>query len=314
MIILDDLPTSAVNWGAFAIIFVIVIVAGAIAFIGDRVGHQVGRRRMTLFGLRPKYTSTIFAVGFGMLIALLVIVISLVASYDARQALFSLNKLNDQIATLSRERERLLQDPVIYRAGEQLTQPIIVGSRASEPELEKFLSLLFVDVANLSRSTVPDVRPYPKNPLSPGVKATIAEAARGIKALDPVSAIVVPVAGQNVFRDTAMSISFAVYKDVLIYRKGEQMGSVAVGNGQDTSQDRAALFRLETIVQKNAVNHGMPPLIADNLTTSEEASSESLTQLTHNEGPAIIKAIAPHDILAEGPLVTSLVVSPVAGR
>ena len=305
------LAAIAVNWGAIIIILLIVIVAGGIAYIGDRVGHQVGRRRMTLFGLRPKYTSTIFAVGFGMLIALLVVVVSLIASYDARVALFSLNKLNEQIASLSRQRDRLLQDPVIWRAGEPLTQPVIVSSTQSEQDVEKMLSLLFVDVANLYRS-VPGVRPYPKDPVSPEVKASIAQAAQGIKAIDPTPAIVVPVAGQNIFRDTAMSISFAGFKDVLIYRKGELMGSIPVSNGKDFSQDQAALFRLETNLQRNAQDHGMPYMIADNLTTTEQESAASLRQLTSIAGPAIIKAVAPDDIYAHGPLETQLFVSPVA--
>ena len=303
----------AINWGAFAIIFVIVIVAGGIAFIGDRVGHQVGRRRMTLFGLRPKYTSTIFAVGFGMLIALLVIVVSLVASYDARQALFSLNKLNDQIAQLSIQRDRLLQSPVIYRAGEPLTQPVIISSKNTQDQIQEMLSLLFTDVANRYRN-VPGIRPYPKDTNSPEVKASIAAAARAIKSLDPVSAIVVPVAGQNIVRDTAMSISFAVFKDTLIYRKGELMGSVVVANGKDPNQDQAALFQLQTSLQQNAADHGMPYMIADNLTTTEEESAASLRQLTSISGPALIKAVASTDIYARGPLETSLVVAPIAGR
>ena len=299
------------NWGAFLTIFLIVIVAGGIAYIGDRVGHQVGRRRMTLFGLRPKYTSTIFAVGFGMLIALLVVVVSLVASYDARVALFSLNKLNEQIASLSRQRDRLLQDPVVYRAGEPLTQPVIVSSTQNEQDIERILSLLFVDVANLYRS-VPGVRPYPKDPLSAQVKESIAGAARGIKSLDPTAAIVVPVAGQNIFRDTAMSISFAVFKDTLIYRRGELMGSVVVNDGKDLGADQAALIQLETSLQRNAEDHGMPYMIADNLITTEQESAASLRQLTSIAGPALIKAIAPADIYARGPLDTRLLVSPIA--
>ena len=235
------------------------------------------------------------------------------ASYDARQALFSLSKLNDQIATLSRERDRLLQDPVVYRAGEPLTQPLIVSSKDSEEQIERSLTVLFSDVATLYRA-VPGVRPYPKNPLNADVKASIAQAARGIKALDPTSAIVVPVAGQNVFRDTAMSISFAVFKDTLIYRKGELMGTVIVANGKDPNQDQAALFRIETSLQRNAEDHGMPFMIADNLTTTEEESAASLRQLTSINGPALIKAIASRDIYAHGPLETMLLVSPFAGK
>lgn len=308
-----DVTSSGINWGALLTIFVIVVVAGGIAFIGDRVGHQVGRRRMTLFGLRPKHTSTIFAVGFGMLIALLVVVVSLIASYDARQALFSLSKLNDQIATLSRERDRLLEDPVLYRAGEPLTQPVIVSSKDPAPQIESELTLLFVDVANLYRA-VPGIRPYPKDPVTPEVREAIAEVARSIKSLDPTSAIVAPVAGQNIFRDTAMSISFAVFKDTLIYRQGELMASVVVRSGQSTDADRAALFQLETSLQRNAVDHGMPSFIADNVSTTQSESSASLQELTSIDGPAIIQAVASKDIYAEGPLETRLVVSPLAGR
>ncbi|HYK54500.1 MAG TPA: DUF3084 domain-containing protein [Candidatus Eremiobacteraceae bacterium] len=302
---------AEIAWGPIFIILASVIVAGAIAYIGDRVGHLVGRRRMTIFGLRPKYTSTIFAVGFGMLIAMAVIAVGLSISYDARLALFSLNKLNDQISALTRERDRELQDPVVYFSGQPLTQPVIINSSGTQASIEGQLSALFVDVANLYRS-VPGVRPYPKDPLSPEVKESISRAAEGIKALNPVPAIVVPVAGQNIFRDTAMSISFAVFRDVLIYRKGELMGSVPVSSGKDTGKDQAALIQLETSLQRNAEDHGMPNMIADNLTTTEEESAASLRQLTSIDGPALIKAVAPSDIYAHGPLVTMIVVSPLA--
>ena len=78
----------------------IIIVAGAVAYVGDRVGHQVGRRRLTLFGLRPKYTSTIVAVGTGMLIALVVTGIAIGVSTYVRTAFFRLGSLNARINAL----------------------------------------------------------------------------------------------------------------------------------------------------------------------------------------------------------------------
>src|SRR5260370_31483967 len=81
-------------------VFGITIVAGIIAYIGDRVGHQVGRKRLTMFGLRPKYTSTIVAVATGMLIALSVTLVALVASSQVRTAFFRLGQLNAQINAL----------------------------------------------------------------------------------------------------------------------------------------------------------------------------------------------------------------------
>src|SRR6202158_529448 len=81
-------------------VFGITIVAGVIAYIGDRVGHQVGRKRLTMFGLRPKYTSTIVAVATGMLIALSVTLVALVASNLVRTAFFRLGNIQARINAL----------------------------------------------------------------------------------------------------------------------------------------------------------------------------------------------------------------------
>ena len=125
--------------GGAATIVMIIVVAGARSPTSAIASeHVVGRRRMTLFNLRPKYTSTIFAVGFGMLIAIVVVAFLLVVSSEARQALFSINKLNDQITQLSAERDQLLDSPVIFRAGEEaITQPFIIKSTDPLPVIER---------------------------------------------------------------------------------------------------------------------------------------------------------------------------------
>ena len=285
----------------------IVLVAGAIAYIGDRVGHVVGRRRMTLFGLRPRYTSTIFAVGFGMLIALLVIAVVSLVSQEARQALFSINRLNEQINTLTAERDALLQDPVVLRAGEPLTPAFIVRSTDSAAEIEKRLALLFQGVANLSRNY--PVLPYRTSANSAEARAKIEQTARYIQSLDPVSAIVVPVAGENIFRGGPWKFSLNVYKNALLYRRGEIIASVMVRDGKDLSGDQAALFSLNTAISRSAVDHGMPPMLADNPTTPPDVFNRAVERLTATSGPAIVNAVAANDIYAQGPLATELTVA-----
>ena len=76
------------------IVLFIALVAGGIAYVGDRVGHQVGRKRLTLFGIRPRYTSTIIAVGTGMIIALVVTLAAIIASQQVKTAFFRLNSIN----------------------------------------------------------------------------------------------------------------------------------------------------------------------------------------------------------------------------
>jgi uncharacterized protein (DUF3084 family) len=297
----------AIDFRGLLTIAGMLLVAGAIAYIGDRVGHLVGRRRMTLFGLRPRYTSTIFAVGFGMLIALLVIGVVTLVSQEARQALFSINKLNEQIKTLTDERDNLLQDPVVLRAGEPLTPAFLVRSTDSQQQIENRLALLFEGVANLSHNY--PVLPYRTSVKSADAQAKIQQTARYIKSLEPLSAIVIPVAGENIFRGGPWKFSLNVYKNALIYRKGEIIASVMVHNGKDISADQTALISLTSSISRSAIDHGMPPMLADNPTTRPEVFNRAVERLTTTSGPAIVKAVAASDIYAEGPLAAELTVS-----
>ncbi|MGB6600729.1 MAG: DUF3084 domain-containing protein, partial [Candidatus Cybelea sp.] len=78
-------------------IAVVMGLAGAVAYVGDRVGHQVGRKRLSLFGIRPRYTSTIVAIATGMFIALVVSLAAIFASEQVKTAFFKLTTLNAQI-------------------------------------------------------------------------------------------------------------------------------------------------------------------------------------------------------------------------
>ena len=88
-----------------ALILVIVLTGGLIAFIGDRIGTRVGKRRMTLWGLRPRYTSIIITILTGILIAGSTIGVLTITSYDVRTALFGMEALKKQARELAVEVE-----------------------------------------------------------------------------------------------------------------------------------------------------------------------------------------------------------------
>lgn len=88
-----------------ALIIVLVITGGAIAFIGDHLGSKVGKKRISLFGLRPKHTSILVTIITGVLITSSTIGIMAIASDNVRTALFGMEKLNQEMADT---KERLL--------------------------------------------------------------------------------------------------------------------------------------------------------------------------------------------------------------
>ena len=86
-----------------AIVLVLISMGGLIAFLGDRIGSRVGKKRMTLFGLRPKYTSIIVTIISGALISFSTIAVMAVVNENVRVALFGLSKLQTQMKDLNQE-------------------------------------------------------------------------------------------------------------------------------------------------------------------------------------------------------------------
>ena len=99
-----------------SLIFVIVITGGIIAFFGDRIGTRVGKRRMSLWGLRPRYTSIIITILTGILIAGATMGVLTVISYDVRTALFGMESLKQQTRELSVAVEQKNRELVKARA------------------------------------------------------------------------------------------------------------------------------------------------------------------------------------------------------
>jgi len=85
------------------IMAVIAIMGGIIAYIGDKLGTKVGKRRMSLFGLRPKHTSIIVTIITGILIATVTLGVLTAMSSTARVALFGMEQLKAEMRQLNEE-------------------------------------------------------------------------------------------------------------------------------------------------------------------------------------------------------------------
>jgi len=83
-------------YGIF-LILIIAVLGGVIALLGDRVGMKVGKKRLSLYGLRPKYTSMIITVVTGILISGSTLLFLAIVSEDVRTALFELKKIQNEL-------------------------------------------------------------------------------------------------------------------------------------------------------------------------------------------------------------------------
>lgn len=88
------------------LIVVLVLTGGVIAFIGDRLGSKVGKKKLSLFGLRPRHTSILVTIITGILITTVTFGILAIASKDVRTALFGMNKLKTEL----NEKQSMLEE------------------------------------------------------------------------------------------------------------------------------------------------------------------------------------------------------------
>ena len=107
------------------LILVLVITGGAIAFIGDRLGSKVGKKRLSLFGLRPRHTSIIVTIVTGILITTTTLGVMTLVSKDVRTALFGMEKLN--------------QTMLETKASLQETQDDLLSAQQQKAEADKAL-------------------------------------------------------------------------------------------------------------------------------------------------------------------------------
>lgn len=83
------------------IIVLLIVLSGLIAYLGDQIGMKVGKNRISIFGLRPRYSSIIITIITGIFIAGLSIIILLTVYGSLREALFNINRVVLKLETLN---------------------------------------------------------------------------------------------------------------------------------------------------------------------------------------------------------------------
>lgn len=85
------------------ILAIIAVMGGIIAYVGDKIGTKVGKQRMSLFGLRPKYTSIVVTIITGLMIAAATVGVLSISSRSVRTALFGLDQMYAQMEELNQQ-------------------------------------------------------------------------------------------------------------------------------------------------------------------------------------------------------------------
>ena len=117
-----------------SLVALLVVLAGVIAYAGDVLGTTVGKRRLSLFGWRPRRTGQVVGVAVGILIMLTTLSILAVAFRGAAGVLLQAQRTSLELEGLRSERLALQSDLSTLRAQLAAGSEELAAARA---ELER---------------------------------------------------------------------------------------------------------------------------------------------------------------------------------
>ena len=123
-------------YGVF-LIGVLVAMGGAIAFIGDRLGTKIGKKRLSIFGLRPRHTSIIVTILTGIFITTLTFAIMAAASENVRTALFGMERLQKEMSRTEQELAHATGELLTAKEEQNRTNQALGQSKQEIQELQQ---------------------------------------------------------------------------------------------------------------------------------------------------------------------------------
>jgi hypothetical protein len=260
-----------------------------------------------MFGLRPKYTSTIVAIATGMLIALSVTLGALIASQQVRTAFFRLSQINARINELQAQAIATQKDLNTAR-GEQFVLPIgypiaNIGLTTRPAQTDAVvmaqLSTFFdqtVQQANAQFARAPyNLKPYKHRASEAEIQAKLRQELRDVRDRFPADTAVLflPLVAQNLFRGDVISFQLFPYADNRVAAAGDVLAAKDVQGGQ--TLNLIALQELSGAATTELRNRGMPPSFAVNVQIGNNVQ-DVLAELTRLRGRYRLVAKASLDL------------------
>ena len=292
----------------------LILVSGAVAYVGNLVGRATGRRRLTIFGLRPRSTAQIITIVTGMLITIITVASVLAVSQDARTGLFRLSELREQIENAEARLREVKGGDIGYLRNQEVFRTILDGRLPQDEILHRLdaMRLRAVDFA-VGNGIAPDLVTgavlslYPPNASWEAITRLIA--GRG------GDTIVRIVSLENTLRGESLRVFVQLVDRKVAYKKG----AVLAGGTIDGRRSREQIgLDLLGLADKAADSAGVsarllsppfaritdPPLVQVDIDDHRRAIGDIQAR-----GRLVdLQVVAGRDITSETPLIVSFMI------
>lgn len=298
------------------VFLVLFLLGGAISYLGNQLGRAIGRRKLSIFGLRPRHTSMVITMFTGALIAALTLGGAALMSREVQQFLNGMHDLKAEMA-------QLVQAARSYEVVFKIHQPIAAASiqggepvERIKPQLDNLLvsaNEAIVQQNNLLAAARKEKLLSQDQKLVAYLKPEYNELAQKL-AGSKGRVVVFATAAENIFPKETVPVRFTVEPDARIFAAGEEIARAQLDGRKPRDQVRQDLLDfIGPPIRAAALRRGMIPNLLTGRIDSDltvGAVEKAVDEITA-VGMAHVEAVANKEIDSLGPLDVRLVVGQV---
>ena len=262
------------------LILVLVITGGVIAVIGDRVGTKVGKKRLSLFGLRPRHTSTVITIVTGFVITTLTFVILAAASENVRTALFGMEQLNRSLQETEEKLKDASAELASARAEQAAADRALADLKGSVKSLEEEAERL--SAGNRALAAENDALGSANETLgteNAALATSNAKLASDKKALE------------NRTQELRRGLEIIREGDI-VYRAGEVIAAGVIKGGRPEDEVRADVTALAQLASRNVSAHLGRDLPDGEIWVYSPELDDAVARIAKNPGDMVVRIVA----------------------
>lgn len=297
---------------------VLIVLSGAIALVGNAVGRNIGRRRLTLLGLRPRYTAQVITVVTGMLITVTTLLVTLALSQEARVALFHLNEVLSETRRLEEEirkqEERLKQlalGDIAYLTNQEVVREVIDGAMPTR-NVRQHVTAAVQRATELARQNGigADASGQALVLTPPNLTWDAIASLVDQRDTDTVMRL---VASQNTLRGESLPVFVQLFDNRRVFPSGTVLASKAVDGRRTPAQISQDLLQLADAASRQNRGRVLPPpgtivTAPPTAVVGVDNHRAVVARIAQLRRVVTVQVVAAQDIYTVGPLVVSFVV------
>lgn len=299
----------------FLILFATGLLGGGIAFFGNQLGRYIGRKKLSIFNLRPRYTSMLITIFTGMLVASLTLGLAMIFSEPIRITLLSPKEYQIRESNLIQkinELRKLQQTDLVYKKQDVILSALVksdndtgkmqmalkeIVARANDAALNKS--------KNIAKDRGEEFAPPQGGRLVGYIPDNLNSVARELSRLRGEQLIFVRAASHAALGDRFYVELGTPITNSLVYQRGELIHKAKI----DGKQDYFAIYdqilqNIKDDVSKKAIYRGVFPDPQDRSVGEfdEKQLKEIAKSIKKADKTVVVEFISKDDTYIRGPL------------